>query len=270
MMKADLHMHSTVSDGSDTMEELVAKAKAAGLSAIAITEHDTLAHLERLPIVPDIQVLGGVELSAIHRETNVKAHVLGYRIQKPEIIDALTAPLLETRNRNSEQQVEILMTLGYQLDFGRLSRADEKYLYKQHIMEWLVQTGQVPERFGAFYQQMFKNGGSCDFDIPYMDVFDAVRAVKEAGGLAVLAHPGQQKNFFLISELVELGLDGLELNHYAHGQDDKNTICDYAHRYRLFLTGGSDYHGRYAKATSNIGDFLSEESGVRAICSPAS
>ena len=266
MMKADLHMHSTVSDGSDTMEELVAKAKAAGLDAIAITEHDTLAHLARLPIDANIQVQGGVELSAAHQETGVKAHVLGYCIQKPELVEALTAPLLEARNRNSEKQVEILMDLGYQLDPEQLPRADGKYLYKQHIMEWLVQTGQVPERFGAFYQQMFKNGGSCDFDIDYIDVFDAVQAVKAAGGLAVLAHPGQQKNFSLIPKLVELGLDGLELNHHAHNEDDKHILRDYAHRYRLFLTGGSDYHGRYAKASSHIGDFLSEESGVTAIC----
>ena len=269
-MKADLHMHSTISDGSDTIEGLVARAKAAGLWAIGITEHDTLAHLGRLPVDADLQIIGGVELSAIHRESGVKAHVLGYRIQKPELVETLTVPLLEARNRNSEKQVEILMDLGYVFAPEQLPRADGKYLYKQHIMEWLYQTGQVSERFGIFYQQMFKNGGPCDFDIAYIDAFDAVQAVKEAGGLAVLAHPGQQKNFSLIPKLVELGLDGLELNHHAHNEDDKHILRDYARRYGLFLTGGSDYHGKYAKAPSNIGDFLSEKSGVSAICSPHS
>jgi len=265
-MRADLHIHSTVSDGSNTIEALIKKAKSAGLGAIGITEHDTLAHLNRLPLDADLQIIGGVELSAIHRETGAKAHMLGYHIQKPEIITALTLPLLEARNRNSERQVEILMGLGYQFDFEQLTRADGKYLYKQHIMEWLYKSGQVPDMFGAFYQVTFKNKGVCDFDIAYIDVFDAVRAIKESGGLAVLAHPGQQQNFFLIPALAKLGLDGLELNHYANSETDRKAIDDYAAQYGFFLTGGSDYHGSFGREPYGVGEILSEESGVNAIC----
>jgi predicted metal-dependent phosphoesterase TrpH len=68
--------------------------------------------------------------------------------------------------------------------------------------------------FGGFYQKAFKQGGICDFDVEYADVIEAVEAIKSAGGLAILAHPGQQKNFWLIPELVKAGLDGLELNHH--------------------------------------------------------
>jgi len=112
-------------------------------------------------------------------------------------------------------------------------------------MDWLVTTGQVPDMFDDFYQKTFKNGGICAFDIEYTDVFDAVKAVKKAGGLAVLAHPGQQQNFWLIPELVQTELDGLELNHYANCEKDKEMIRTYASRYGLFLTGGSDNHGKY-------------------------
>ena len=263
-MKADLHIHSTVSDGSDTIEQLIGMAKKKGLDAIAVTDHDTLSHLRLIPADAGIRVIGGVEISAVHRETNTKAHVLGYNIQKPEIITALTQPLLEARNRNSEKQADLLVQVGFKIDMDKLSRADGKYLYKQHIMDWLVTTGQAPNMFGSFYQKTFKQGGICAFDIEYIDVFEAVRAVKEAGGLVVLAHPGQQQNFMLIPELVWNGLDGLELNHHTHTEKDKEIIRDCVDRYGLFLSGGSDYHGKYEPQPFGVGDFLSEESGGKA------
>ena len=265
-MKADLHIHSTVSDGGDTIEELITIAKNKGLDVIAITDHDTMSHIVKIPADADIKVIGGVEISAVYRKTSARAHVLGYSIKKPEIITALTKPLLEARNRNSEKQVKFLVQIGFQIDMDKLARADGKYLYKQHIMDWLVTTGQVPDMFGDFYKKTFKQGGICAFDIEYIDVFDAVRAIKKAGGLAVLAHPGQQQNFWLIPELVKIGLDGLELSHHTHTEKDKEIIRDNANKYNLFLTGGSDYHGKYEPQPFGIGDYLSEESGVTAIC----
>ncbi len=133
-------------------------------------------------------------------------------------------------------------------------------------MDYLVGTGQAAEMFGDFYQKTFKNKGICHFDIDYIDAFDAVEAVKTAGGLAVLAHPGQQQNFYLIPELVRRGLDGLECNHHAHSDADRRAIRKYAASYGLFLTGGSDYHGSYEPQTEGIGDVLSEKSGVEALC----
>ena len=154
---------------------------------------------------------------------------------------------------------------GYRIDMEKLSRTDDRYLYKQHIMDWLVATGQSPDMFGDFYQKIFKHGGICAFDITYIDVFEAVLTIKEAGGLSVLAHPGQQQNFWLIPELVKNGLCGLELNHHSHTASDKEIILDYSKRHGLFLTGGSDYHGKYERQPFGIGDILSEESGILAI-----
>jgi len=269
-VKADLHIHSTFSDSSDTIGQIIDKARNRGLDAIAITDHDTMSHMAQIPTVTDIQVITGVEISAAHRkpQKNTKAHILGYNIQKPGIITALTQPILEARNKTSENQAGILMNAGFFIDMTKLPRADGKYLYKQHIMDWLVATGQAPDMLGEFYQKIFKDGGICDFDIDdhYIDAFEAIKAVKEAGGFAVLAHPGQQQNFWLIPQLVRSGLDGLELNHHTNSQKDKEAILNYANHYRLFLTGGSDYHGKYEPQL--LGDFLSAESGVNAICSP--
>ena len=264
-MKADLHIHSTMSDGSESIRQIISMAMEKGLDAVAITDHDTLSHFEQIPMGADIKVVAGVEISAAHKETNTRAHVLGYRIKEPEKIAALTQPMLEARNRNSEKQVKILMQNGYWIDMERIPKAEKKYLYKQHIMEWLVKTGQAPDMFGAFFQKTFKHGGICDFDFEYVDVFQAVRKIKEAGGLAVLAHPGQQQNFWLVPKLKEAGLDGLELHHYSHNEEDRETIRRLADEYSLFLTGGSDFHGRYAVYSFGVGDCIAEESGVRAV-----
>jgi len=237
-----------------------------GLYSIAITDHDTTVHWQRVPEEKEIKIIDGVEISSIHPGTKTKAHILGYKIKK---LNQLTGVLQETqiaRNRNSEKQIEILIRNGYKIDMDKLAKADGKIIYKQHIMEWLVSTGQAEDMFGRFYKKTFKNGGICDFDINYPDVFEMVKVAKKAGGFAVLAHPGQQQNFFMIPELVKCGLDGLEINHPANSGKDKVIIRDYAKRYGLFLTGGSDYHGRYENKSAAIGDFLSEESGVLAIC----
>ncbi|HWQ78652.1 MAG TPA: PHP domain-containing protein [Anaerovoracaceae bacterium] len=269
MLKADLHIHSTVSDGSETIEQILTMAEDKGLDFIAITEHDTLSHLSRISRLARetrVKVAGGVEISAVDPSNHLRAHILGYNIATPELVTELTQPLLEARSLNSETQAKILIRHGYKIDLEKLKRADGKYLYKQHIMDYLTSTGQAKIMFGKFYNRVFKNGGVCDFDIEYVDVFKAVETVKKAGGQAVLAHSGQQQNFYLIPRLAECGLDGLELNHHSHSEEDKKLIRDYAEQYGLYLTGGSDYHGRYEPQPYGVGDFISEESGARALC----
>jgi predicted metal-dependent phosphoesterase TrpH len=212
-MKADLHIHSTVSDGSATITDIVAVSIANRLDAIAITDHDTLSHLKQLPSTATLRIIPGTEISAADPASGLRVHILGYHIRHPEIVETLTQPILEARHQNTLRQIRILQEHGYKIDIGGLRPADGKYLYKQHVMEHLVMTGQAKEMFGNFYKKIFKNNGICHFDITYVSAFDAVKAIKDAGGLAVLAHPGQQQNFHLIPALKKHGLDGIELNH---------------------------------------------------------
>ena len=132
-------------------------------------------------------------------------------------------------------------------------------------MENLVKRNIVPDMFGEFYYSTFKNNGICHFDIRYPSPLEALRAIKDSGGLAVLAHSGQQQNFSLIPELVKNGLDGLELNHHSHSDKDKAVIQEYAKKYNLFLTGGSDFHGKFEPVDVDLGDYISEQSGVETI-----
>lgn len=262
-MRADLHIHTTISDGSHTISEIIDMAVKKGLDAIAITDHDTMAHLWYIPQNPPINVITGVEISAIDKKTGNKIHVLGYDIKDPERIEKLTQPLLLKRHNNSLKQIAILQEYGFKIDTDRLKKADGKYIYKQHIMEQLTATGQIDEMFGDVYRNIFKGGGICDFDIDYIDVCDAVHTVKAAGGFAVLAHPGRLNVLPLIENLP---FDGIELNHPANGQTEKKAIEEYAITHGLFLTGGSDHHGIYDARNDDVGDYLSPESGCELLC----
>ncbi|MCL1916768.1 MAG: PHP domain-containing protein [Peptococcaceae bacterium] len=261
-MKADLHIHSTISDGSRTIPEIIDTSCQKGLDAIAITDHDTLAHHKHIPLDCrdcKVKVFAGVEISAIDKKTGIKIHVLGYGIKKPTFIEELTLPLLQKRHENSLKQIEILQKHGMTIDIDKLNKAEGKYIYKQHIMEQLTQTRQVTEMFGDFYHTVFKGGGMCDFDIEYVDVGDAVNAVKDAGGFAVLAHPGRLNIMPLIENLP---FDGIEINHPANSESDKKAIREYAAKYNLFLTGGSDHHGKYDARNDDIGDYMAPESAM--------
>lgn len=182
-------------------------------------------------------------------------------------MEKVVRPTLEARHENSMRQIEILNRNGIFINPLDVKRADGKYIYKQHIMDCLLKQGKVKELFGDFYYATFKNRGICHFDITYLKPEVAVRAIKDAGGYAVLAHSGQQQNFELIPILVKYGLDGLEINHHSHSDKDRSIIKEYASKYDLFLTGGSDCHGRYEKNSPAVGDFLAEESGAKLLMS---
>lgn len=268
MIKADLHIHSDVSDGSVTIPMIIEQAVGNGLDAIAITDHDTFSHIAQTPKHEKLRIIPGLEISGVDNSSGVRVHILGYNIERRETVEALTQPLLEARHRNTLQQIADLKEHGYEIDIAKLKPADGKYLYKQHVMEYLWTTGQVTEMFGSFYKNYLNTNGICYYKIPYIDAYEAIAAIKASGGKAVLAHTGQQQNHNLIPQLVKAGLEGVELNHPSNKTLDKKIIREYAARYRLFLTGGSDYHGKYERPEIGIGDYLSEESGIAAVCSP--
>jgi len=265
MKKADLHIHSTVSDGSNTIGEIIAMAKARHMDAIAITDHDTVSHHSQIPAVRGLKVTWGTELSAYDYQRKRKVHILGYGISDPRMIAEFARPVLEARHQNSLRQIEILGRQGFYIPVDDIKKADGTYIYKQHIMDYLVTRGLTEKMFGELYYRVFKNGGECDFDIVYPDAREAVQMVKTAGGIPVLAHCGQQQNFDLIAELVENGLAGLELNHPSHSEADRKLLYRYAKEYDLILTGGSDYHGIFEPGNVELGEYLSEESGINRI-----
>jgi hypothetical protein len=259
-MIGDLHVHTSRSDGSYSPERAVLMAKERGLDYIGIVDHDTTEGLEEAMALGDgigVAVVPGVEISAYDFKRKRKAHILGYKFALPAPhIKALCDPILAARDRRTREQVAIMAAAGYPVTIeeveaeargfgaGGASARAVPVLYKQHAMSVLARKGAADGIYGAEYRKLFGSGGICAGDIRYVDAFDALAAIQEDGGAAVLAHPGQLDSWELLEELLAAGLDGVELYHESHSLEDHRRVFAASRAWPgLILTGGSDDHG---------------------------
>ena len=257
----DLHMHSTFSDGSHTVAELVGLARDAGLAGIAVTDHDSLRQLASVRKTArelGYPVLAGMEASAFNPATGRKVHVLAYGLEATADglgpVERIVDETLRARTANTLWQAWVLGRAGAEFG-GRHVSLDETVavagqstgVYKQHLMEALTQRPYVDEDYQAFYRANLKGESPANHDIAYPDAVRVVRAIREQGGTPVLAHPGQMDSWDYVPELVHAGLMGIEAFHPDHTATDEDHAFELAAQFGLFVTGGSDYHGRYGR-----------------------
>jgi predicted metal-dependent phosphoesterase TrpH len=254
-MLTDLHIHTTVSDGSESFEQVLRMASLLGLEQVAFTNHDTLGGLSEAFALGKrfgIDVIGGIELSAWDSNAHTKVHILGlgFTGEYAPAISKLCEPLLERRRANALWQIEQLQRAGMAFDSGITLRLAEQStsIYSQHIMAALTRAPYTSRVYNELYRVLFKGEGICARDLSYLDAVDAVRALKESGALAILAHPGRYQNFELVPTLVAAGLDGIEKYHPNHGPLEWYRAQVLADKYGLICTGGSDYHGSFGES----------------------
>lgn len=251
LMRMDAHIHSNYSDGSDSVQEIMKKAKEKGLTHVSLVEHDTIESFpqaKRAAAAEHLTAVPGVELSAYDFTRNRKVHILGYGYKEnPSFIQTLGKIVLGRRQRFSLRQIRQLQESGYAIQVKDVLKTAEKggVIYKQHIMQQLTDAPYGSSAYKALYQELFKNKGICSGDILYPDAAESVRAIKKDGGYAVLAHPGLYDSYAILPELVQNGLDGIERNHPEHTLEERERIDGLAKRFGLFRTGGTDYHGCY-------------------------
>ncbi|WP_433340684.1 PHP domain-containing protein [Streptomyces sp. CA-253872] len=252
-MRVDLHTHSTASDGTDTPAALVAAAAAAGLDVLALTDHDTtrghaeaaaaLATLDRpLTLVP------GAELSC--RLDGIGVHLLAYLFDpdEPELLAAREL-IRDDRVPRAKAMVESLRALGVPITWEQVARiADGGSVGRPHLASALVELGVVDTVSDAFTPQWLGDGGRAYAPKAELDPADAIRLVKAAGGVSVLAHPlaasrGRTLNEEAIAGLAAAGLDGIEADHPDHDPATAARAHALADRLGLLATGSSDYHG---------------------------
>ena len=267
MIKADLHIHTDISDGSLSTEEVIKNAKEKGLTHIAITNHDTVKGLKEaieLGKKYNIVVIPGIEISAYDFKRNRKVHLLGYGIDlEGKHITNLCERLLKDRNEMTLKQVQIIRSLGYDIteEEVKIYGKNSGISYKQHIMQVLIDKGYIKEIYAPLYKELFKNNGPCEMEIKYIDVFEAIDAIIKDNGLPVIAHPGQMNSYELVKELVDKGLFGIEKYHVSHSLEDYERVDELSKLYNLIVTGGSDFHGSYAKNRS-LGDFITPSESI--------
>ncbi|WP_086693632.1 PHP domain-containing protein [Streptomyces recifensis] len=252
-MRIDLHCHSTASDGTDTPAELMRAAAGAGLDVVALTDHDTtrghaeaLAALAALP--EGFTLVTGAELSC--RIDGVSLHLLAYLFDPEE--PALLAErelVRDDRVPRAHAMIAKLNALGVPVTREQVERiAAGGTLGRPHIASALVELGVVPTVSDAFTPEWLADGGRAYVDKHETDPLEAIRLVKGAGGVTVLAHPAAAKRGRTVSPdaiaaMAAAGLDGLEADHTEHDQATRTRLRGLAKDLDLLVTGSSDYHG---------------------------
>jgi predicted metal-dependent phosphoesterase TrpH len=274
--RIDLHCHSTASDGTLTPAELVIAGAKAGLDVMAITDHDTTggwaAATEARP--DGLRLVRGAELSCrwYGVEPSIPLHMLAYLFdpQEPRLAADL-ARVREDRERRAEKIVERLRADGVDISWPEvLAYARGGSVGRPHIAQALIRAGLVQTTNEAFASRWL----GARYFVPKadLDVFEAVRSVRAAGGVAVFAHPratrrGRVVPDQLIVDLAAAGLFGLEADHEDHSPDERAAVRALAERLGLVVTGSSDFHGTHK--TVRLGAFLTAESSYERIVAAA-
>ena len=240
----DLHMHSTASDGSRSPAEVVRAAKRASLSAIALTDHDTVAGLTEARGVGaelGIRIVNGVELSAVEGDT--ETHLLGLHLRDTSVLERGLAQLRDMRGRRAARIVELLQSQGVQVTLDDvLLQAGSGAIGRPHVARALVADGWATDVRDAF-DRYLGAGRPAYVAKDQLGMREAIAMVHAAGGLAILAHPGSGGTRERIDALVALGLDGVEVRHPSHSPQDTARLRAIVDQLGLIPSGGSDWHG---------------------------
>ncbi|SFT63943.1 hypothetical protein SAMN02910356_01431 [Selenomonas sp. GACV-9] len=264
-MPSDLHMHTSFSDGKLTPEELVAAAKAAGLTYMAITDHDTVEGIVDLyenghyP-ARGIRIIPGIEFSAHHPTQEI--HILGFNVDiyYRGLADKLN-DVTEGRWSRFSEMVEKLRALGYNIteaDVLAIAGAS-KSISRSHIGRVLVKKGyfaSVREAFDA----VLSKGQPAYVPHYHLEVEEIIAIIKAAGGTPVLAHPKLIGDDELVRELCQRGIEGLEVFYPQHDAEDTSRYLAMAEEFGLMVSGGSDFHGFPTRYPQELGIFTIEDS----------
>ena len=250
MGNIDLHIHTTASDGTDTPTQVVEKALRLGLSAIAITDHDSVSGTVEGMIAgarTGVQVVPGIEVSSNYRENNV--HILGYfvDVQSAEMRPVLDWVTNEREKRNTKM-VAMLAADGFDISMEELNAAyPASVLGRPHIAEMLMKKGYVSSVKEGF--SLYLNRGK-KYYLPKQRISmqKAVETIRAAGGVAVLAHPLEY--FYPDNEVLEmmeygksLGIQAVEVFYSEHSLPETEKVFKMVQSLGMGMTGGSDYHG---------------------------
>jgi predicted metal-dependent phosphoesterase TrpH len=254
MKAADLHLHTVFSDGTFSPAEVVAHARAQQLSALALTDHDTVegcAPTAAACAAVGIEFVSGTELTA--EQDGDEVHILGYSIDvQNAVFLAQIAQFQEVRQQRIREMVSRLNQRGIPLRAETVfALANCRSPGRPHVARALVKEGLCGGLDEAFERFLKKDRPAW---VPKfkMSAEGAVKLIHQAGGVAVLAHPGLNRGDDVIPKVVAAGVDGIECFHTKHSLNDSQRYLGMAARYGLLVTGGSDCHG-YNKGRPLIG-----------------
>jgi len=258
----DLHIHSTFSDGVLTPAEVVDLAESQGLTALAITDHDTAAGTDaamQLGSEKGIEVISGIEISSWHGDTSM--HILGYRFNhEDKQFNSRLQLLQDGRESRNIRIIENLNRLGVRVDLNDLLQYSEYgQTGRPHIARLLVDKG-AAKTVDLAFREYLRRGAAAYAERFRFSARDAIAMIREAGGIAVLAHPSSLDPTLrsippLLNDLCRVGLEGVEVYYPSHSPKAVKALLRMADEMGLLITGGSDFHD-LERTGYNAGEWL--------------
>jgi predicted metal-dependent phosphoesterase TrpH len=253
----DLHLHTTASDGLLPPRALVERASAAGLTTIAVTDHDTVGGLAEAGAAGPalgVRVVAGIEITAV--DSGLDVHVLGYFLDPESAsLDAFLKTQRVDRVRRVRAMGARLADLGYPIDVEPLLEAaarGSRSIGRPAIADALVAAGHCADRNDAFARLLGRDGPAF-IARSGISAAGVIETIHDAGGIASLAHPGISASDALIAQLAPAGLDALEVWHSDHSPEQQEHYGQLADRLGLARSGGSDYHGDGVHRAARLG-----------------
>ena len=257
-MCIDLHCHTSVSDGSVSVDELLFIAKRMGIKNLAITDHDTFASSKRGMILGpryDINVIFGVEFSSFISELNLEIHILCYMCDFPDRLEGLC---LKNSNARKDAYSELINQIVkyYPISFETVnSKArGSSCIFKSHIVRSIMDTGFVVPVYSVTHDKLFGEKSKINYvQAKYSDPQEVISKIHQAGGISILAHPNENIINKVLPLLMSYGIDGIEVYHPCVKEPLRNEILDLSKKYDLLVTGGSDFHGMNSSRQRYLG-----------------
>ena len=245
----DLHTHSTFSDGTFTPTELVAAAEKLGLSAVALTDHNTIAGLSEFLEAgkeSTVETVPGVEFSTEYR--GIELHILALWLDSAHFAE-VTALLEDFRIRKEKSNEDLVAALakdGMVIDYEAVKAATGGYINRAHIAAELTRLGYA-ESIKAAFKGLLSPGAGYYTPPQRLDAYDAIRFIKSVGAVAVLAHPflnlDEAGLRAFLPEAISAGLDGMEVQYSAYDEQTTARSAVITEDFGILQSGGSDYHG---------------------------
>ena len=263
-MVIDLHTHTNFSDGTDTPTELINKALAVGIKVIGLTDHDSIGGWQEATAAlrPGIALVPGAEISC-QTTDGISVHILGllFDSSNTELMNTLEKTR-ENRHGRMEKIIARINQAGIDISMEDVLEqlSDGATLGRPHLADALVKKGVVASRDEAFAQMLHNN--SKYYVAHYSPTPEAaIKLIKAAGGVSVIAHPmashrGRTISLETFGSLIESGLDGIEVDHRDHSPDEKTQLIALARQANLVMTGASDYHGN--GKLNQLGEYTTE------------
>lgn len=268
MVKADLHLHTNFSDGLMTPDEVIGIADKNNLRIISITDHDNIAaltHFNSECNLLKIELINGIELSSFYNDREV--HILGYNINiESELLKDYLKSFRIKRLDRFDEMVMKLNKLGCKFSTESVIEEydDTITLGRPHLAKYLVRHGFVKDIQEAFSKYLgdYRYANVRKDNPP---VGSVINLIKECEGISFIAHPGKSLSYESLSEIVKLGINGIEIIHPSHSASQTESFKTFAERYKLLMSGGSDFHGISKYDFDNIGKYYIESEEIEKI-----